>query len=80
MPEPWRNGKDMPESPPQLRRANFEYTWHSLGPEQIALARAFYYGNITHLDHCIGRLLGVLDGLGLREQTRSSSSTPITGI
>ena len=59
----------MPESPPQLRRANFEYTWHSLGPEQIALARAFYYGNITHLDHCIGRLLGVLDGLGLREDT-----------
>ena len=69
VPEPWRNGKDMPESPPQLRRANFEYTWHSLGPEQIALARAFYYGNITHLDHCIGRLLGVLDGLGIREQT-----------
>jgi len=26
VPEPWRNGKDMPESPPQLRRANFEYT------------------------------------------------------
>ena len=69
VPEPWRNGKDMTESPPQLRRANFQYTWHSLGSEQIALARAFYYGNITHLDHCIGRLLGVLDGLGLREQT-----------
>ncbi len=69
VPAPARNGSDMSESPPQLREANRVYTWDALGPEQIALARAFYFGNVTHLDHCIGRLLGTLDSLGIRDDT-----------
>ena len=69
VPAPARNGGDMSESPPQLREANRVYTWDALGPEQIALARAFYFGNVTHLDHCIGRLLGTLDSLGIRGDT-----------
>ena len=69
VPTPVRNGTDMPESPPQLQLAHHAYTWDALGPEQIALARAFYYGNITHLDHCIGRVLGTLDSLNIRNDT-----------
>jgi choline-sulfatase len=41
-------------------------------PEGEAWARRFlaaYYGNVTHLDACVGRLLDALDDLGLAENT-----------
>jgi choline-sulfatase len=41
-------------------------------PEGEAWARKFlaaYYGNVTHLDACVGRLLDALDELGLADDT-----------
>ncbi|HET7771903.1 MAG TPA: sulfatase-like hydrolase/transferase [Chloroflexota bacterium] len=41
-------------------------------PEGEAWARKFlaaYYGNVTHLDACVGRLLDALEELGLAENT-----------
>ena len=41
-------------------------------PEGDAWARRFlaaYYGNVTHMDACVGRLLDALDELGLAENT-----------
>ncbi|HEU5318609.1 MAG TPA: sulfatase-like hydrolase/transferase [Chloroflexota bacterium] len=42
------------------------------GPEGEAWAKKFlaaYYGNVTHLDACVGRLLDAVGGLGLAENT-----------
>jgi choline-sulfatase len=41
-------------------------------PAGDAIARQFltaYYGNVSHLDECCGRILDALDELGLRERT-----------
>ena len=52
-----------------LQRAAQHYTWDTQGVEQMRAARAMYYGLITHIDHCVGRLVQTLERLGLRERT-----------
>jgi choline-sulfatase len=37
--------------------------------ENTAFAPAKYWGGVTAIDHCVGRLLEKLDGLGLRDNT-----------
>jgi choline-sulfatase len=65
-PGPGTEGQDLP---PQLRshRAPGAGT-----PEGAAWARRFlaaYYGNVTHMDACAGRILEALEALGLDQDT-----------
>ena len=41
----------------------------TLTPEQVRAARRAYYGEISYVDHNVGRLLKALDDGGLRENT-----------
>ncbi len=43
--------------------------WTDEGDELARLWLAAYYGNVSFMDRCVGRLLGVLDDLGLAEDT-----------
>ena len=45
------------------------HLWDTLGPEQIQRARAFYAGNITLIDHCVGELRRTLAELGVAGET-----------
>ena len=51
--------------PPELREASLRYDWDRMSPARIARARQHYFGQITHIDHQIGRFLAVapLDGV-----------------
>ncbi|MCZ7645515.1 MAG: sulfatase-like hydrolase/transferase [Planctomycetota bacterium] len=51
------------------QRAARHYTWDTMGAEQVKVTRAHYYGMISHIDLCIGRVLKKLDQYGLRENT-----------
>jgi choline-sulfatase len=69
MPLPEAFGPDDRHLPPQLsaHRAPGAGT-----PEGEAWARRFlaaYYGNVTHMDACAGRILDALEGLGLAQDT-----------
>lgn len=48
------------------RRHGFDGTF---SPETIKRARRGYYGSVSYIDDQVGRLLGELDRLGLRENT-----------
>lgn len=52
-----------------LQRAARCYGWHTQSEEQMRVALAYYYGLITHIDECLGRILNTLERLGLRENT-----------
>ena len=53
----------------QQMYAFYDYRRH-FGAEQRRIARAAYYGLVNFLDDRIGALLGTLDELGLRDDTR----------
>jgi arylsulfatase A-like enzyme len=55
--------------PPELREAPLRYDWDRLSPARIARARQHYFGQITHIDHQIGRFLAVLRWKGLWDNT-----------
>ena len=55
--------------PPELREATLRYDWDRLSPARIARARQHYFGQITHIDHQIGRFLAVLRWKGLWDNT-----------
>ncbi len=68
MPGPARFASLDDELPP-LQRAARHYTWHTHSEEQVKASRAYYYGLITHIDDCLGRILEKLDDLGMRDNT-----------
>lgn len=55
--------------PPQLQESPARYDWDRLSPRQIAKARQHYFGQITHIDHQIGRFLSALRWQGLADDT-----------
>ena len=61
------NGVD-DELPVNQRRIR-HYTWQTIGEEQMRASLAYYYGLITHIDVCVGRLVQALMRLGLRDDT-----------
>src|SRR6185369_1293168 len=68
VPEPFLPN-DISSEPNVLQRMAKHYTWNTQGVEQMRTARAYYYGMITHIDHCIERVVKTLERLGLRENT-----------
>ncbi len=55
--------------PPELREASLRYDWDRMSPARIARARQHYFGQITHIDHQIGRFLAALRWMGLWDNT-----------
>lgn len=55
--------------PPSLRQTAQRYDWDRLTERQIMRARQHYYGQITHIDHQIGRFLSALRWQGLMDDT-----------
>jgi len=51
-----------------VERINYYELWN-LPEEMIRKSIAAYFGFVSYLDHCVGRLVGRLDELGLRENT-----------
>ena len=51
-----------------VERVNYYELWN-LPEEMIRKSIAAYYGFVTYLDHCIGRIIGKLEEIGLRENT-----------
>lgn len=56
------------ELPINQRRIH-NYTWQTIGEAQMRASLAYYYGLITHIDVCIGRLVRALDRLDMHEDT-----------
>lgn len=69
VPSPYRVRGDYSEGPPWAEPYAQYYTWDTLGDEQIAVTRCFYWGQITHLDHSLGRLFSALQRLGVADDT-----------
>lgn len=55
--------------PPGLREMPGRYDWDRMSSKQIAKARQYYLGQITHIDHQIGRFFAALRWKGLWEDT-----------
>jgi arylsulfatase len=55
--------------PPQLRDLPRRYDWDKMSSKQIARAKQHYLGQITHIDHQIGRFLAALRWNGLFDDT-----------
>jgi arylsulfatase len=81
-PEPWHRKYDPREVPPplgtpellatrnpELRARAMRYCWDLMSPQQIALARARYYGLISFQDAQVGRMLDYLESKDLLEDT-----------
>ena len=74
----WYDPEDLPPPirtpdedflPPELREAPLRYDWDRMPPARIARARQHYFGQITHIDHQIGRFLAALRWKGLWDNT-----------
>jgi arylsulfatase len=55
--------------PPQLREMPLRYDWDRMSPKDVLRTRQHYLGEITHIDHQIGRVLGALRWKGLWDNT-----------
>ena len=53
-PPPVGGLEDLQALSPHYREEVNRHFWDSLGPEQVQRARAFYAGNVTLIDHCVG--------------------------
>ena len=64
---------DPAEMPPPVRAAGENFTDRTTGrpvtDEQWRIVRQHYYALVSHVDDCIGRILGALDELGLSDDT-----------
>ena len=80
-PTPYDSWYDLEDVPPpiqapgdhflpfQLREMPRRYDWDRMSPKQVAKARQHYLGQITHIDHQIGRFTAALRWKGLWEDT-----------
>ena len=55
--------------PPQLHEMPARYDWDRMSWKQVARAQQHYFGQITHIDHQIGRLIAALRWRGLWDDT-----------
>ncbi len=55
--------------PPQAEQKRAIYDWDQLTPKQIQKARSHYLGQITHIDHQIGRVCGAFKRNGMWDNT-----------
>lgn len=55
--------------PPQLRESPQRYDWDRMSRKQVLKAKQHYYGQITHIDHQIGRFFAYLRWKGLWDNT-----------
>jgi arylsulfatase len=55
--------------PPQLQESPSRYDWDKMSPKRVLRARQHYLGQITHIDHQIGRFLAMLRWKGLNDNT-----------
>jgi choline-sulfatase len=55
--------------PPQLQESPARYDWDKMPPKRVLRARQHYLGQITHIDHQIGRFLAMLRWKGLNDNT-----------
>ena len=55
--------------PPQLQEMPARYDWDRMSWKQVAKAQQHYFGQITHIDHQIGRLIAALRWRGLWDDT-----------
>ncbi len=69
MPAPFGEWGDLDSEPPVVRTWALQRGLDRMGLEQVATSRAAYWGQISHIDDCIGRVLGELDVLGLADNT-----------
>jgi len=69
MPAPYGKLGDLDSEPPVIRTRALEMGLDRMGLEQVSVSRAAYWGQITHIDECIGRVLRELEALGLAENT-----------
>jgi arylsulfatase A-like enzyme len=69
IPEPVVGDWAQADLPPELARRRRAYNYDHLSDEIIAEARRRYYGQISHIDYQLGRLIGQLRTLGLYEDT-----------
>jgi len=69
VPAPYLMPGGMEDELPINQRRILYYTWQTIGEAQMRASKACYYGVITHIDVCVGRVLRALDRLGLREDT-----------
>ena len=68
-PPPVGGPEDLEGLSPRYREEVNRHFWDTLGPEQIQRARAFYAGNVTLIDHCVGQLRQTLAQLGIARDT-----------
>ena len=68
-PPPIGGPEDIESLSPSYREAANSHLWDTLGPEQIQRARAFYAGNVSLIDRCVGDLRQTLEELGLADST-----------
>jgi len=70
IPEPLRAAwLDGPDAPPYFRRKRLIHKYDQLSDEAIRETRRRYYGQISHIDYQLGRLLGELKTRGLYDDT-----------
>lgn len=55
--------------PPQFRESLARYDWDRLSRKHVQKARQHYFGQITHIDHQIGRLLSYMNWRGELDNT-----------
>jgi len=69
VPPPFGSPELLPWIDPYVDATRYSHGVTSLSPQAWQVIRSYYYGNITFLDHQIGRVLARLDTLGLRDDT-----------
>jgi choline-sulfatase len=69
MPLPTWDPAHLQKVPRQARQRGAPEAGTPAGDEWARRFLAAYYGNVTHLDACVGRVLDALDELGLSENT-----------
>jgi arylsulfatase len=69
VPAPYLSKNGLADELPIMQQRARYYTWQTIGEGQMRCAKALYYGMITHIDVCIGRVIDALKKSNLREDT-----------
>ena len=69
MPRPFGKWGDIDSEPHAIRTRSYQMGLDRMCLEQVSVSRAAYWGQISHIDECIGRVLHELEALGLAENT-----------
>lgn len=69
MPLPSWSPEQLAQLPPQVRARRYPGAGTPEGDAWLRRFIAAYYGNVSHMDACVGRILDALDRLGLADST-----------